>query len=150
MLKGVNHTVLTLIPKVKDVQTMKDLRPISLCNMLYKVISKILTSRLQPYMNSIIGDEQSAFIRGKLISDNILLNHDLKQKRYGKNFNMPLKLDVNKAYDCVQWSYLHHVLTCLGFHVTWITIMDCVTSVTYSVQINGHRSSFFAPSRGLH
>lgn len=74
MLKGVNHTVLTLILKVKHVQTMKDLRPISLCYVLYKVISKIFTSRLLPYMNSVIGDEQSAFIRGRLISDNILLN----------------------------------------------------------------------------
>lgn len=57
--------------------------------------------------------------------------HNLKQKRYGKNFGIALKLDVNKAYDCVKWSYLRHIFTCLGFHVTWITwIMDFVTSVT--------------------
>lgn len=65
-------------------------------------------------------------------------------------FGMALKLDISKVYDCVEWNFLYHMLICMGFHSTWIDwIMECVTFLTYSIQINGHRSEFSAPYRGL-
>lgn len=70
MLRGINHTIITLIPKIHHVSTMKDLRPISLCNVIHKIISKVLTSRMQHIMNRIISLEQSAFTKGRLISYN--------------------------------------------------------------------------------
>lgn len=133
---------------------MNDLRPISLCNFLYKIISKIITARLKPLMNSIIGHEHSAFTKGRLIFDNILLNHEIMHSfKYhtGKhNQGMAIKLDVSKAFDCVEWLYLNHMLSMFGFHSTMINwIMECVTSISYSVNINGYRTGYITPSRGL-
>ncbi len=71
MLKTINHTIISLIPKVKNVQSITDLRPIRLCTVFYKIIAKILTLCLQVFMNDIIGEEQSAFTYGRLISYNI-------------------------------------------------------------------------------
>ncbi|XP_057986580.1 uncharacterized protein LOC131171138 [Hevea brasiliensis] len=123
MIRSINHTVITLVPKVKQVQTMKDLHPIGLCNVLYKIIFKILTSRLQPFMNAIIGDEQSAFTKGQLIFDNILLGHELmhslRLRKQGKKYGMALKLDISKAYECVKWQYLQHMLQVFGFNDYW-------------------------------
>lgn len=107
ILKSVSHTIITLIPKVKQVQCMKDLRPIRLCNILYKVILKIMIRRLQPFTNSLIDLEQSIFTKGRLISDNILLCHEvmhyLKNCRKEKKYGIAVKLDINKAFDCVEW-----------------------------------------------
>lgn len=88
-----------------QLESIRDLRPISLCNVLYKIIAKILTLRLQPYMDAIIGEEQNSFIKGRLIADNILIGHDLShsmnQKKTGNKFSMAIKLDVSKAYESV-------------------------------------------------
>lgn len=114
MLKNVNHTIITLIPKVKQVESIKDLRPIRLCNVFYKIITKILTNRLQAFIDSIIDEEQNAFVKGRLIFDNILHGHEfihsLNQRKNGKNYGMALKLDVSKAYEYVEWSFLQHML----------------------------------------
>ncbi|XP_021631810.1 uncharacterized protein LOC110629204 [Manihot esculenta] len=154
MLKNANHTVISLIPKVKSVKTMKDLRLISLCNVFYKIIAKLLTLRLQPLMDSIVGSEQNAFIKGHLISDNVLICHEimhsLKLKKHGKSAGMAIKLDVSKAYECMEWSFLQHMLYCFGFHEKWISwIMQCVSSVTFSLQVNGHRFGYLTPTRGI-
>ncbi len=89
---------------------MKDLRPISLCNVIYNIISKILTRRLQPFMDKLISSKQNAFIKGRLILDNILVCHQakhyLKNKKEGRNYGMAVKLDVSKAYDSVERGYL--------------------------------------------
>lgn len=154
MLKGLNHMIISLIFKVKQIQFMSDLRPIGLCNVMYKIISKIITRRLKPLMNTLIDYEQSAFTSSRLISDNILTNHEImhsfKQRKGKHNCRMTLKLDLSKAFDCVEWSYLHHILFRFGFHgkfVHWI--MECVKTISYSMQINGHRTSFIVPSKGL-
>lgn len=124
LLCGVSHTLITLISKVKNVQTMKDLRPIGLNNVLYKIISKVLTMRLQPFMNSLIGAEQSVFTKDRLISDNILLCHEIfhnpKNQKKGMNYGMATKLDINKVYDTIEWVFLKHMLRCFGFDSKWI------------------------------
>ncbi len=110
LLQRINHTLINLIPKGKQIQRMRDLRPIGLCDVIYKIISKILTRHLQPFMNVLIGQEQSAFTKGRLISDNILLYHKImhyiKNKIRGRDYYMALKLDISKAYDSVEWDYL--------------------------------------------
>lgn len=138
MDRRMNHNIISLIPKVKQVRTMSDLRPIGLCKVLYKIISKVLTTHLQPFMDSLIGKEHSAFTKNRLISDNILINHEvmhsLKLRRKYKNYGMVVKLDVSKAYECVEWPYLEHMLRCFEFHETWIWwIMACVTTISYSI-----------------
>lgn len=89
---------------------MKDLRTIGLCNVFYKIFAKILTIRLQPFMDSLIGPEHNAFIKSRLISDNVLIFHELVHslnlKKSGKRAGMAIKLDISKAYECLEWSLL--------------------------------------------
>lgn len=106
MLKNANHIIISFIPKVNFVKSMKDHGPIGLCNVFYKIIAKLLTLRLHHFVDSIVGAEQNAFIKARLISDNVLicyeLMHNLKLRKYGKFAGMAVKLDISKAYECVE------------------------------------------------
>lgn len=98
----VNRSLVCLIPKVKVPQMMGELRPISLCNILVRILSKVMSNRLKKCLNSIISDKQSAFIEGRLLTDNALrafeINHYMK-RRQGQKGITGLKIDVSKAYD---------------------------------------------------
>jgi len=142
-----------LIPKVKNPQEMKQFRPISLCNVIYKICSKVLANRLRSCLDDIISKEQSAFVPGRLITDNVLVayecTHYLKHKK-GKAGACAVKLDMAKAYDRVEWEYLNDIMLKLGFHEMSVAlIMKCLTSVSFSVKVNGHLSAVFWPSRGI-
>ncbi|CAL1393362.1 unnamed protein product [Linum trigynum] len=154
MLRSFNHTWLTLIPKVDQVESMRQLRPISLCQFIYKVISKIMAEQLAGILPIIVSDGQNAFIRERQIVDNILIGHELmhylKIKTRGKKGYMALKVDMEKAYDRVDWSFLFAVLEKIGFNSVWRGwILECLMSTTFSVLMNGYPAGFFAPSRGL-
>jgi len=122
-----------LIPKVKNPEKIGDLRPISLCNVLYKLISKVLAYRLKKILPDIISPTQSAFVPGHLITDNVLLayefTHYLNTKRKGKEGVAAIKLDMSKAYDRLEWSFLRTMMSKMGFNERWIKlIMGCVNS----------------------
>jgi len=76
MLDTLNHTTIALIPKTRSPQEMKEYKPISLCNVLYKLCSKVLALRLREFLDEIIAEEQSAFIPGHLITDNVLIAYE--------------------------------------------------------------------------
>ncbi|KAL4352786.1 hypothetical protein GQ457_06G015250 [Hibiscus cannabinus] len=150
----VNATVITLIPKVADPVRMQQLRPISLCTVVYKIVSKTILNRMKPYLPGCISENQSAFLKGRLISDNILVAHELIHylcsSKNGPNKGAALKLDMEKAFDRVEWTFLRSVLLRMGFHSDWVTlIMDCVSTVTFRVRINGRLSPVIIPQRGL-
>ncbi|XP_062099802.1 uncharacterized protein LOC133805647 [Humulus lupulus] len=147
-------TNIVLIPKKKSPKTMLDLRPISLCNVLYKVASKVLANRLKQVIDRIISETQSAFIPGRLITDNVMISyeimHYLKRKRQGKDGFMAIKLDMSKAYDRVEWGYLQAVLGRLGFDEKLVAmIMACVSSVRYQICHGGRVFGNITPGRGL-
>ncbi|KAA3459024.1 reverse transcriptase [Gossypium australe] len=150
----INKTRLVLIPKVDKPKTMSQFRPISLCNVIYKIIAKVLVNRMSNILDACINESQGAFIPGRLISDNVLIAyealHSLKMKKSGRKGTFALKLDMSKAYDRVEWDFLAGMMKSLGFHDDWtVLVMRCVCSVSYSVQLNGVDSDWITPSRGL-
>ena len=119
LLKSVNETLISLIPKVDNPVILSNFRPISLCSVLYKIISKILASRLKSVLHPCITPSQSAFVPGRQILDNVMIAHEilhfLKNKRSGKVGFMSIKLDMFKAYDRVEWKYLGRIMIHMGF-----------------------------------
>ncbi|XP_060959224.1 uncharacterized protein LOC115699974 [Cannabis sativa] len=113
------ETNILLIPKKSQPVSMNDLRPIALCNVIYKIVSKVLANRLKGVLSNVISETQSAFLPGRLITDNILVSyeimHYLKRKQKGKKGFMAIKLYMSKAYDRVEWGFLEVVLRKLGF-----------------------------------
>ncbi|XP_028062862.1 uncharacterized protein LOC114266180 [Camellia sinensis] len=133
---------------------MSQFRPISLCNVVYKIVSKLLANRIRKILPEIISINQSAFVAGRLISDNVLASfeifHFLKNKRHGKEGHFALKLDMSKAYNRVEWRFVRGVMERMGFNQYFVdTILYCISSVSYSVLVNGHPTKTFVPKRGL-
>ncbi|CAB4270029.1 unnamed protein product [Prunus armeniaca] len=149
-----NLTHIALIPKIPNPESVSQFRPIGLCNFSYKILSKVMANRLQPHMAAIISSSQNAFIPGRQIQDNLIIAHEifhyLKLKKSKKHFDLGVKLDMNKAYDRVEWDFLEAVMLKMGFAESWVNlIMSCVRSVELSVLINGQPGHKFKPSRGL-
>ena len=149
-----NHTNICLIPKVRPPTTMSEFCPITLCNVSYKIISKILVMRLKRHLTNIIAENQTAFIPGRIISDNTIIAHEvyhsLKVKKRQSKSYMALKTDITKAYDRLEWSFLEETMRKMGFCEKWISwIMICVSSVSFSIFINGSPKGYVKPKRGI-
>jgi hypothetical protein len=153
LLKELNHTHLALIPKIENPSKVSHFRPISLSNFAYKIISKILANRLKPLLKKIISPHQSAFLQGRSIHDNSILAHELfhsMKKKRGRGGLMALKLDMEKAFDRLEWSFLAKVFSCLGFSAHWIQlIQQCISTVSFSLLLNGSPFGKFFPGRGI-
>jgi hypothetical protein len=133
MSEGWNQTCVVTITKIQNPESMKDLWPISLCNVffdtclcnvIYKLVSKVLTNRLKNILPEIIDPNQSAFVPGRLITGNILLSyectHYMKAKRSGREGYAAVKLDMSKACDRVEWVFLEKMRRGMGFREKWI------------------------------
>lgn len=150
-LDEVNRTCIVLIPKCNEPKRMLEFRPISLCNVLYKIISKTLANKLKPMLGSLISINQSAFVPKRLITDNALVAfeifHAMKRRGEGKDGTIALKLDMSKAYDRVELGFLEKVMGKMGFSQSWIgRIMKCLSSVSFSFKYNGSISGLFNPN----
>ncbi|XP_056864269.1 uncharacterized protein LOC130511351 [Raphanus sativus] len=151
---SMNQTNICLIPKTERPMEMTEFRPISLCNVSYKIISKIICSRLKKFLPKLISETQSAFVARRLISDNILLAqeafHALRTNPMCKAKYMAIKTDMSKTYDRVKWCFLEALLLKMGFADKWVSwIHWCVSSISYQILLNGEPKGNIQPSRGL-
>lgn len=143
-----------LIPKKNCPKTMADLRPISLCNVLCKIISKVLANRLKEVINRVISDTQSMFIPGCLITDNIIISYEImyyiKRKIRGKSEWTALKLDMSKVYDRVELGFLQALLTRMGFDTKLMSLfMVSVTSSRYRISHVIREFGYRIPEKGI-
>ncbi|GKD37780.1 RNA-directed DNA polymerase, eukaryota, reverse transcriptase zinc-binding domain protein [Tanacetum coccineum] len=131
---------------------VSDFRPIACCNVLYKCISKILTNRIKWVLGKIVNENQSAFIEGRQITDNILLAQELFRgyNRKQSTKKVAFKIDLQKAYDTINWQFLRSILKLYGFNETMVDwVMTCVTTTKFSISINGERVGYFNGGMGL-
>ncbi|WZZ59796.1 hypothetical protein YC2023_059903 [Brassica napus] len=154
MAHGLNDTNICLIPKKTKPNEMTKFRPISLCNVSYKIISKVLCQRLKKILPQRISETQSAFVAGRQITDNIMIAqemfHALRTKPGGQVKRIAIKTDMSKTYDRMEWSFIEAVMRKMGFSDIWIDwIMRCITLVKYKVLMNGEARGNIVPGRGL-
>ncbi|GMI74429.1 hypothetical protein HRI_001112200 [Hibiscus trionum] len=130
----INQTLLVLIPKIDVPELISQFRPISLCTVLYKVITKTIVNRLKPFLPKWISENQVSFVPGRNISDNVILAqeiiHTMSNKAGRKGF-MAIKVDLEKAYDRLEWHFIEDTLREIGIPGKLIgLIMQCVSSVS--------------------
>ncbi|KAA3485123.1 reverse transcriptase [Gossypium australe] len=140
LLSAFNTTTIVLVPKCAHATRIKQFRPISCCNIIYKCISKILTNRLSPFLPDLISPSQSVFIKGRNIVDNSFLAHELL-RGYGRKYISPrcgLKVDLRKVFDFVNWRFIIIVLEAMKVpDVFKDRIEACITSSQFSISLNG-------------
>ena len=152
---SINQTSITLIPKVKSPTKVSEYRPISLCNIIYKLVSKMITNRLKRMLPLSISKSQSAFQLDKAIFDNILvafetLYHMKNQKKRGEGGFMALKLGMSKAFNRVEWNFLEAIMMKMGFGARWVAlVLSYTNSASYSILANGVPKGDIRPSRGI-
>ena len=153
LLQDHNHTFIALIPKQLGASRVHQFRLISLCNIIYKIISKILANRFKAHLHLFISPYQSAFVPFRNIQDNTIMAHELFNvinSKKGRGGLMAIKIDMEKAFDHMEWSFILAILNKLAFHPTWIHwIRICITSPTFSIILNGSPFGHFSPERGL-
>ncbi|XP_071912299.1 uncharacterized protein [Coffea arabica] len=146
----ITSTSIVLVPKVPNPQDFSNFWPISLCNFINKVLSRLLSDRVAVFLPKIISPQQSGFVRGRNITENYLLAQEVlagigKKSREG---NVALKLDMAKAYDRVSWLHLTRVLRKFGFGERFIDMTwRLVSNVWFSVMVNEAAYGFFKSSR---
>ncbi|KAK6120642.1 hypothetical protein DH2020_045617 [Rehmannia glutinosa] len=148
---NINFTHIVLIPKTKNPDHITQFRPISLCNVIYKLASKVLANRIRTSLPKVISESQSAFILGYLITDIVLLAHEfhhhMKTKPPSSTGLMSIKLDISKAFDRVEWVFIRHTMSALGFPPPFVDlIIKCVSTTSFSFLLNGMEFGHLTPS----
>jgi hypothetical protein len=150
-ISRINYGIITLLPKVSDAARIQQFRPICLLNCLYKLITKTLTIRIEPFAKKLIHPTQSAFMKGRNIMSGVLALHEiLHETQIRKECGVIFKIDFEKAYDKVNWDLLFTCLKARGFNETWCGwIKQVVQGGTVSVKINNKIGPYIKSYKGV-
>lgn len=139
--------IITCIPKEKKPREMlRNWRPITLLNVVYKIASGSIANRMKPYLPNLIHSDQTGFITGRFIGENTRMVYDLMQ--YADENNVPgllLLIDFEKAFDSLSWSFMTKVLQMFNFgpsFINWVKVFH--KNSKSAVSQSGHLSSFFS------
>jgi ribonuclease HI/exonuclease III len=148
---GINSTYLALIPKESNPETFARFRPISLCNASYKILAKLLASRIKPMLKRLISSPQGGFVEGRNILDNVIqVQETLHSSKKRKEKGMLIKLDMANAFDRVNRSFLIKVLLSFGFSPHFVQLINaCIDNPWIAPLVNGRPSNFFQARRGI-
>lgn len=149
-----NQTLITLIPKHPGADCIFAFRPISLCNTIYKTISKVIVVRLRPHLEDIISPLQAAFVPNRWGVDNVIiiqeLLHTMSQKKEGKVGFMAIKIDLEKAYDRLEWGFIKDTLSLFNVpEYLGKVIMNCISTLLILVLVNDGALEPFQPPKGI-
>jgi len=151
LLGAYNTTFIALIPKEENPTTFEKFRPISLCNYIYKIISKVIARRLKSVLSKQISREQFGFLEGRWIQKEVgIAQERFHSIKVNTERSIVLEVDLSKAYDTISWLYFRLILIQLGFYhrfVVWV--MRCITLLYFAILINGATSPFFILRRDL-
>jgi hypothetical protein len=148
---SLNATFVTLIPKKQNALDIRDFRPISLIGSVYKILAKVLANRLRKVLDGLVSESQNAFVGGRQTLDLVLIANECLDSCLKSHIpGVVCKLDIEKAYDHVNWDCLLHLLDRMGFGSKWkMWIKNFISTVRFSIMVNGSPSGFFGSSRGI-
>ncbi|GJR61903.1 putative RNA-directed DNA polymerase [Tanacetum coccineum] len=151
LARGCNPSFIVLVPKINDPLQMSDYRLISLIGCLYKIILKILSSRLAKVIHKLISANQTTFLAGRQILDRCLIANEIINCAKSEDSRLLLfKVGFEKAFDSVNWAFLHDIMQQMGFSVKWRKwVNKCMNSASVFVLVNGSPSREFKFERGL-
>ncbi|GLU02749.1 hypothetical protein SLE2022_199870 [Rubroshorea leprosula] len=151
LVRGSNASFIVLIPKTDNPQAIEEFRPISLIGVTYKIIAKLLANRLRKVLPKVIGDQQMAFIEGRMLVEGaVIANEILDEVKRKKKKGFLFKADFEKAYDKVSWEFIDYMMIRMGFSAMWRKwIQECLNSSSVSILINGSPTNQFPVNKGI-
>ena len=153
VLEYLKRTHIVLIPKVQGPETIGNYCPISLCNTIYKIISKVIIAQIRPHLEYLVSPYQTAFVPSRGRADNVIIVQELIHsigRAKGRKGYMAIKIDLEKTYSKIDWSFIREMLIFFNFPASFIDIIiSCASSVLTSLLFNGGYLDSFCPSRGI-